>query len=236
MEALISFGRGPLFRFAVALAILGILRHATLSVVGFVQTRNRVGDKRLRLGTVLKDTFVRLNPLKYFRKSRWAYSILSVTFHVGLVLVPIFFLGHIRLWNRGLGLGWPALPGSVSDPLTILTAVTAVLLLAGRATSATSRAISRTQDWLLPPAIALAFLSGFLIAHPRYFPGWLSLDAVMLVHVWLGDLLLLATPFTKIAHCALLPFSQLAAEMAWRMVPGAGNDVLKTLGNEGQPI
>ena len=34
----------------------------------------------------------------------------------------------------------------------------------------------------------------------------------------------------------LLPFSQLAVEMGWRFVPGAGASVKKTLGKEGQPI
>jgi hypothetical protein len=58
----------------------------------------------------------------------------------------------------------------------------------------------------------------------------------MLIHVWVSNFLLIATPFTKIAHCALLPFSQLVAEMAWRMIPGAGQNVVKTLGKEGQPI
>jgi hypothetical protein len=236
VETLIEFGRGALFRFAVAIAVLGLLRHAILSVVGFIQTRRRIGDKRIRLGDVLASTALRLNPVKYFIRNRWYYSILSVTFHVGLLLVPIFFLGHIRLWRRGLGLGWPSLPALPADILTIATMLAAVLLVAGRAWTATSRAISRTQDWLLPPAIFLAFCSGFLIAHPAYFPAWLSLRLVLFVHVWLCDLLLIATPFTKIVHCALLPFSQLAVEMAWRMVPGAGQDVVKTLGKEEQPI
>ncbi len=236
MDILIEFARGPLFRFAVTLALLGLLRHMVLSIVGLVQARKRAGDKRLPIGSVLRGTFVRLNPLRYFGGHRWAYSILSVTFHVGLILVPIFFLGHIRLFGRGIGVRWPALSGLLADLLTWVTLVSALLLLWGRAWCRASRAISRMQDWLLPPAIAATFLSGFLLAHPAYFPTWISLRAVMLVHVGLADALLLATPFTKIAHCALLPFSQFAVEMAWRFVPGAGQEIAKTLGKESEPI
>ncbi len=234
MDTLIELGRGPLFRFAVALAVLGLLRHALLSLWGMRQVLRRAGDKRFALGPVIQRTFVHLNPVRYFTGNRGVYSILSTLFHVGLILVPIFFAGHVRLWRRGLGIGWPALSMSVADALTILTVVTGVLLVLGRAWFVGSRQMSRPQDWLLPPLIAFEFLSGYLLAHPGSNP--FDLQLVTLVHVGVGDLLLLLTPFTKIAHCAMLPFSQLVSEMAWKFVPGAGQDVVKTLGKEGQPI
>ncbi len=234
MDTLIQFGRGPLFRFAVALAVLGLLRHAVLSLWGMRQVLRRAGDKRLALGPVITRTFVHLNPVRFFSGNRGLYSIVSTIFHVGVILVPVFLLGHIRLWRRGMGIGWPALPMSVADVLTIVTLVTGVLLVIGRAWFVASRELSRPQDWLLPPLIALEFLSGYLLAHPGSNP--IGLQSLTLIHVGVGDLLLLVTPFTKIAHCAMLPFSQLVAEMAWRFVPGAGHDVVKTLGKEGQPI
>ena len=234
METLIEFGRGPLFRFAVAVAVLGLLRHAGLSAWGMRQMLKRAGDNRIAFGTVIWRTFVQLNPLRYFTGNRWLYSMVSTLFHVGLILVPIFFLGHIRLWRRGLGLGWPALPMAVADVLTIVTLVTGLALFVGRGWTKASRRISRPQDWLLPPLIALEFLSGYLLAHPG--SSTFRLETLMLVHVGVGDILLLLTPFTKIAHCALLPFSQMVTELAWRLVPGAGREVLKTIGKEGQPI
>ncbi len=234
MDTLIELGRGPLFRFAVALAVLGLLRLAFLSLWGMRQVLRRAGDKRFALGPVIQRTFVHLNPVRYFTGNRGPYSILSTLFHVGLILVPIFFAGHVRLWQRGLGIGWPALSMSAADALTILTLATGVLLLVGRAWFVGSREMSRPQDWLLPPLIAFEFLSGYLLAHPASNP--FDLQLVTLVHVGVGDLLLLVTPFTKIAHCAMLPFSQLVSEMAWKFVPGAGRDVTKTLGKEGQPI
>ncbi len=234
MDTLIEFGRGPLFRFAVALAVLGVVRHAALSLWGARQVLKHAGDKRLDLGAVVQRTFVHLNPVRWFRGNRGLYSVVSTVFHVGLILVPIFLAGHIRLWRRGIGIGWAALPASLADALTILTLVTAALLVVGRAWHAASRGLSRMQDWLLPILIALEFLSGYLLAHPVSNP--LDLQLVTFVHVGVGDLLLVVTPFTKIAHCALLPFSQLVSEVAWRFVPGAGREVVKTLGKEGQPI
>jgi len=234
METLIEFGRGPLFRFAVAVAVLGLLRQAVLSAWGVRQMLKRAADKRIALGAVVWRTIVQLNPLRYFTGNRWLYSMLSTLFHVGLILVPVFFLGHIRLWRRGLGLGWPALPMGVADVLTIVTIVTGLALFVARGWAKASRQISRLQDWLLPPLIALEFLTGYLLAHPG--TTTFRFETLMLVHVGVGDLLLILTPFTKIAHCAMLPFSQLVAELAWRFVPGAGREVVKTIGKEGQPI
>lgn len=234
METLIDVGRGPVFRFAIALALLGLLRHAVLSTVGFARARARAGDRRIEIPAVLWRTLVWLNPVRYFRGSRRYYSMVSVVFHVGLILVPVLYAGHIRLWERGLGTAWPALPGVLADALTLVTIVTGVGLLVGRAWTSTSRAISGFQDWSLPPLIVLEFLSGYLLAHPASNP--VPLDVTMLVHVWVGNLLLVLTPFSKIVHCIMLPFSQFVVEMAWRLVPGVGREVVRTLGKEGQPI
>jgi hypothetical protein len=235
MDTLIEFGRGPLFRFAVALAVLGIVRHAALSLWGARQVMKHAGDKRpIAVGALVQRTFAHLNPVRWYRGNRGAYSVVSTLFHVGLILVPVFFAGHIRLWRRGIGVSWVALPASWADALTILTIATAALLVVGRAWHNASRGLSRAQDWLLPILIALEFLSGYLLAHPVSDP--FDLRLVTFVHVGVGDLLLMVTPFTKIAHCALLPLSQLVNEVAWRFVPGAGREVVKTLGKEGQPI
>lgn len=234
MEALIELGRGPVFRLAIALALLGLLRHAVLSAVGFARARARAGDGRIAIPDVLWRTLVWLNPVRYFRGSRRYYSMVSGLFHVGLILVPALYAGHVRLWERGLGVAWPALPGGLADALTLLTIATGIGLLAGRAWARTSRSISGFQDWFLPPLITLEFLSGYLLAHPASNPA--PLDVTMLVHVWVGDLLLVLTPFSKIVHCIMLPFSQFVVETAWRLVPGVGRDVVRTLGKEGQPI
>jgi nitrate reductase gamma subunit len=228
METLIAFGRGPLFRFAVAVAILGLLRHLVLSLWGLRQARRRAGDPNFSWGQVIARTFATLNPVRYFFGNRWLYSIISTLFHVGLILVPIFLAGHIRLWQRGLGFSWPALPAQVADVLTLLTVGAALALIVGRVGVGVARHLSRPQDFILPPLIALEFLSGFFLAHPARNP--FDLQALTLVHVWVGNLLLLVTPFTKIAHCVLLPMSQFVSEMAWRLVPGAGHAVVKTTG------
>lgn len=234
MDVVIDFLRGTLFRFSVAVAVLGLSRHVVLSVAGFLRARARAGQKQIAFGEVLARTVHALNPIRYVFSGRWLYTMLSVLFHVGVILVPLLLLGHIRLWERSIGVSWPALPAGIADFLTWLTILTGLGLLLGRALFKDSREMSRRQDWILPPLIVLAFITGWLLAHPGQ--NFLDLKVTMLLHVSVGNLLLLVTPFTKIAHCVMLPFSQLVAEMAWRLVPGVGIDVVKTLGKEGKPV
>jgi hypothetical protein len=234
MDALVELGRGPLFRFTVTVAVLGLARHVALSAWALREARRRGGNGRFPVGPVLARTLRALSPARFLVGTRGGYTALSVLFHLGVILVPVFYLGHVKLWRAGLGVGWPALPPAVASGLTLLTVATGALLVIGRAANHASRTLSRLQDWALPVLIVVEFSCGWLLAHPGALP--FAPRGVLLAHVLVGDLLLFLTPFTKIAHCALLPFSQLVYEAAWRFVPGAGREVTRTLGKEGQPI
>jgi len=58
---------------------------------------------------------------------------------------------------------------------------------------------------------------------------------MMLIHVLSADLIMVMIPFTKIAHCMLLPLSQLVTGISWKFPPGAGDRVIETLGYEDRP-
>ena len=55
-------------------------------------------------------------------------SIASFTFHIGILIVPIFLVSHVDLWKRSLGISWIGLPLNAADVLTVLTIVSAVVL------------------------------------------------------------------------------------------------------------
>jgi len=97
-----------------------------------------------------------------------------------------------------------------------------------------SRALSRTQDYLLPLIIGVAFVSGYLAMHPAVNP--FSYNATMFVHVMVGNLIFILIPFSKLSHIALFPVTQLVSEMGWHLVPESGARVALALGKEGEPI
>lgn len=234
MRSVLGFAEGPLFRFAIALFVLGLFQQVVIAVVGFVRARRQAGKREVRLGQVAAATFRQMNPLRYLTGARKGYTLLTLLLHVGLLVVPLFLAGHVYLLSRGLGYRWPHLRMDVADALTLLTLAAALALIVARLWNGTSRAISRLQDWLLPALIAVIFASGYAMANPQH--DLLPYPATRLLHVLSADLLLLLAPFTKIVHMVALPFSQLAGEFGWRFVPGAGENVRKTLGKEGQPI
>ena len=82
----------------------------------------------------------------------------------------------------------------------------------------------------MPILCMLPFVTGFLVAHPRFSP--VDAQVVYLVHLLSAELLLILVPFTKLVHVVTLPLTQ----FGWRFAPGAGARVRATLGKEGQGV
>lgn len=231
MDAWLEFARGPLFRFAVLFMVLGLARHLILTILAIRRALAQAGDKDVPWKTLLKATLAWLFPVTKIG-SRVVYSVLSMTFHVGLILVPLLLAGHIALWERGLGVSWPSLPAALADVLTLLTVVTALLLIAGRMWTSESRALTRSSDVALLVLLAIPFLSGFLVSHPLYNP--FGANGTLLVHVLSSDLVLILMPITKLSHCVLLPTTQIVGDVGWRFPPDAGERVFAALHGEPQ--
>ncbi|UCG87127.1 MAG: hypothetical protein JSW71_00860 [Gemmatimonadota bacterium] len=193
----------------------------------------RAGNKDIAYRQILLATVKWLFPVGQVRR-RFFFSFTTLTFHVAVIVVPIFLAGHIALWKSGIGLSWPAISNGLADVLTITAVATAALLVVQRATARDSRALSRFSDYVLPVVIAVPFVSGFLVMHPVWNP--FSYDATLFVHVMSGNVLLVLIPMTKLSHMALLPTTQLVSELAWHFPPDAGSKVGVDLGKEGQPI
>jgi nitrate reductase gamma subunit len=138
------------------------------------------------------------------------------------------------LWERGVGIRWPAINQGIADYLTLLAIVTSLALFVQRVSAKASRALSRLQDYVLPLLISVPFITGYLAMHPWLNP--FGYQGTMFIHVMSGNLIILLIPFTKLAHVALLPTNQLVSEVGWHFVLDAPDKVTKSLGKEGVPI
>lgn len=233
MEAWIEFGRGPLFRLSFALMVLGLARILILTFVGVAEALGRAADRRVAYKEVLGKTLVWLFPIRRLWTKRPFYGTVSFLFHLGLLVTPVFLAAHILLVRNAIGLSWPALPQPAANWLTLLTAAAALALFVGRAAHAGSRALSRLQDYLWPPLLAVPFLTGYLCANLALPPA--AYQWSILLHIYSGCLIMALVPFTKIAHCVLLPLSQLVTTVSWKFAQGAGDRVAATLGWEDRP-
>jgi len=233
MESWLEWARGPMFIFAFSFMVLGLARHLVLTVLQIVRTMRRAGDKHLDYKALTIATLKWLVPVTKV-KEQVLFSLTSLAFHVAVLLVPVFLAGHIALWQRGIGLSWPALSNSVADLLTIVAVLTAIALVVERAMGHTSRALSRFQDYALPLIVALPFASGFLAMHPALNP--FPHEATLLMHVLSANLVFVLIPLTKLSHMALIPGVQFVSEVAWHWPPDAGSRLAVTLGKENEKI
>ena len=234
MGSWLEFARGPLFRVTLALMVLGLVRLVGLTIYGAVRTYVLAGDKRMLWPIIRQRTLWVLFPFSRLGRTRAVYSIISIVFHIALIIAPVFLFGHIHLWERGLGLSWPALPPLAADVLTVVVILTAAALFVGRVSSPLSRTLSRAGDYAWPLFLIVPFASGFFASHPAWCP--VSYQVMMLIHVLSAEAVFVLIPFSKIAHCVLVPFSQLVSDLGWRFPATAGRDVAKELGKESVPI
>lgn len=233
MESWIEFGRGPLFRIAFSLMLLGLARIFALTVLGLVEAYGRSSDKIVNWGEVRRQTIAWLFPINRLWTQRPGYSTVSFFFHVGLLLVPFFLAAHVLLWKHAAGFAWPALPQRLSNYLTLVAILAGLGLFLGRVTIAGARKLSRRQDLAWPLLLVVPFITGYVCSNLAIRPT--TYDAMMLVHIYAANLILLLIPFTKIAHCVLAPLSQLVTAIAWKFPAGAGDRVAATLGYADRP-
>jgi nitrate reductase gamma subunit len=233
VEAWIQFGRGPLFRLAFAVMALGLLRIVVLTVIGVVEAYRRNADKIVNWREVVRQTLAWLIPVRRLWRKRPLYSSVSLLFHVGLLLVPIFLAAHVLLWKRGTGFSWPALPQSAANILTLVVIASAAALFLGRVFDSRARTLSRPQDYAWPLLLAIPFATGYVCSNLTLSPK--GYDALLFVHLYSAALIMLLMPFTKIAHCVLAPLSQVVTAIAWKFPAGAGDRVIATLGYADRP-
>jgi nitrate reductase gamma subunit len=229
----LPWARGPAFVCCFGFMCLGYLGLVALTIADVRRHLRRAGDKHLPVRAIVVATLKWLFPLGKIRQ-QLLFSVTSIVFHIAILLVPLFLLGHIALWARGLGLSWPGIPNELADVLTVTAVVTAVALVLQRVGSRATRSLSRFSDYVIPLFVALPFASGFLVMHPGWSP--FSFDVALFLHVMSANLLFVLMPTTKLSHAALIPVVQLVSEVGWHWPVDSGSKVAAALGKEGEPV
>lgn len=233
MDGLIEFARGPLFRLSLTICVLGLGYRVAVIVAQIAAAWHRAGDRRLPLGAVASATASWLLPVRLWR-SRPLYSTASVLFHLGVVVVPLFLVGHVALLGGVLPGWWPVLPQGTADAITIVAMAGIVALIAGRAGSSASRILTRGSDVFVLVVLLGLLLFGWWAANPAMSP--FAARTMLAFHVLLGNLVLILVPTTKIAHCALMPFARLVFQLGWHFPAETGRHVAQVLNKEGEPV
>ena len=231
MDAWIALARGPMFRVALAACLLGLAYHLLNTLWMIVQSHRRSTDKELSLGTVFSATLGSLLPL---RQGRPIQTVAGLAFHAGILLVPLFYVGHVTLWQPHLPIPWPTLGPGISDFLSLAALAGLAALLLWRLVVRTSRELTTTADVTVLLLLLVVTASGYWAAHPTSSPA--APRTMLLVHLLAANLALFLTPLTKIVHCVLAPLNQLVSEVAWHFPAESGAHVAIALGKENDPV
>ncbi|NNJ52110.1 MAG: hypothetical protein HKP17_02990 [Ignavibacteriaceae bacterium] len=234
MESWLEFAKGPLFRLTFAIMLLGLIRIFMLDIWGIYKAYQKAGDKNMPWKLVLSRGLEWFFPVNRVARNRPFYSTFSTLFHIGLLVVPIFLYAHVKQWEKSIGISWITLPFDWAYWLTISTIVFAIALLMGRMFNKSSSFLSRKQDYLWPILLLIPFITGFVCAHLNVNPTYYQF--FMLMHVLSGNLIFILIPFTKIAHCVLMPLSQVVCTIAWKFPPETDEAVCSTLNKKGAAV
>lgn len=234
MDSLLEIAKGPLFRLSFALLVLGLIRIFFLDIRGAYKAYKKTDDKKMPWKLIFSRTWEWLFPLKRLKGNFRFYSVFSILFHIGLIVVPIFLFAHIRFWKGSIGISWISLPYNWAFWLTVSTIIFAFALFISRLVSTTTRALSKKQDYLWLLLLLIPFVTGFICANLIVSPD--SYRFFMLMHVLSGELIFVLIPFSKIAHCVLTPLSQIICTLAWKFPPETDDKICTTLNKKGARV
>jgi nitrate reductase gamma subunit len=234
MQELLDFLKGPLLTFVVLVFVLGLLRNAVLSVWTMVEGARRAGDPNIPYARVFRNMAGWLFPVTRLHRSLPVFSYASFFFHLAVISSAFFLREHIDLF-KGVGLTWwPAIPRPYVDGVALLALAGLIVLLGYRIYVRESRAVSSFQDYAILALLIVTVGMGYLAGQ-----SWNAIpyNVTMVIHMSAGATILVLTPFTKLAHCALYPLVRFSTEISWHFTRDGGYDVVKTLyGPEGRKI
>ena len=203
-----SFVEGPLLWIAFITFVIGSLVRVALFLVISRKT-DKIIYQHFSWKYVLLTLGRWLLPINKAVAKSPIFSGLGYVFHICLIALPIWYSGHISLWEESrFEWSWASMPDGLADWMTLIFLAIAIFFLLRRIFSANIRLISTFSDYLLLIVTALPFLTGFFLTHGTVDSVGFLGDNITLIHMLTGELMLILIPFTKLSHFVLFFFSR----------------------------
>ncbi len=130
-------------------------------------------------------------------------TIVAFAFHICLILVPIFLLGHVMLIKESFNIGWWFLPDLLADIMTVVVIGSCVFFLVRRRVRPEVRYLTTASDYVILALVAAPFVTGFWTYHQWPGDQWM-----LILHMFAGEVMLAAIPFTRLSHMLFFPFTR----------------------------
>lgn len=130
-------------------------------------------------------------------------TLVTFSFHLCLIVTPIFLVGHIKLLEMAWGIGWWTLPAPVADAMTLTVIGGSLFLLVRRLIVLEVSNVTYLSDHAFLFLVLLTFLTGFMAHHQM-----MQYKPLLMLHILSGEIMLIAVPLTRLSHMLYFFFSR----------------------------
>ncbi len=198
-----QFVSGPLARLAVTVFVVGSL-YRLIHMLVLVHRKEKFIFSFMSWKYSLRSIFHWIIPFAAVNMQKHPImTIVTFTFHICLLITPVFLLSHGVLWDEYWNIRLWCLPDTLSDIMTLAVIGCCVFFWVRRLKLPEVRYLTSTSDYGLLSIVAAPFVSGFIAYHQ-----WIDYPLFMVVHILSGDILLMAIPFTRLSHMLFSPFTR----------------------------
>lgn len=204
MNAIYNFVTGPLAWICWTIFILGSAYQLIYMTKKFM-TKDKTSYEYMSWRYGLRSIFAWLIPFNALGwKNNPLVTVVTFTFHISILLVPIFLSAHAILWQEWFGIEffW-TLPDAAADYLTLVVIACCIFFGVRRAFYPRVKFVTEAKDWWVLALVVSPFITGFLAYHQIF-----DYQVMMVLHVICGLAWLAFIPFSRLAHMLFILFSR----------------------------
>lgn len=188
-----SFVSDSLLNFTFLVVSIGIFTRFVLFCYSMYLNYN---NKKLYVIYLLQSLIKLLFPLHKSYHTKYFTFPLQFIFHLCLIIIPIWYSGHIVLWTISrFGWYWTPLPNKLIDWMTLLVIFILIFFIFRRIFITSYRKQSKLSDYFFLIIVLLPFLSGYFLTH-NYFTNISILNSSMQsIHIFTSEIFLIVVLF-----------------------------------------
>jgi nitrate reductase gamma subunit len=203
MHDIYQFVSGPLAWLAFAVFIVGSV-YRLIHMFVLVHRKEKFIYSFMNWKYSLRSIFHWITPFGSVNMQMHpVMTLVTFTFHICLLVTPVFLLSHTVLWDESWNIQLWSLPDLVSDVMTLAVIGCCVFFWVRRIRLPEVRYLTATSDFVILGMVALPFVTGFIAYHQ-----WIDYPFFMVLHILSGEILLMSIPFTRLSHMLFSPFTR----------------------------
>jgi ferredoxin len=188
-----SFVQGALLKVSLAIFVSVVIARLAVFIISI--TKRAIGNKSGL--PYLLAVFARfLAPFHRAIIKKPLFSFLRYIFHACLLVVPIWYSGHISLWTESkLGWSWKSLPDKWVDLMTLILLTLSIFFIVRHFSTKELRSRSYIRDYVIIIMAALPFATGYALTHGTFDSIAFFANNMWTIHILSGELMIIGAAF-----------------------------------------